>query len=283
MYACFMAASLFPFSIEPDEIGQVILPLSSACAAFQNPVSLRWASWGKTTSALDPSMVLLHEGLGSIRQWRHVPSALHQNTKLKVIAFERVGYGASSTRLGPWPVQFMHEEADFLLPAFLNALSIKDPILLGHSDGASIALLAAGALRPRALICIAAHVFVESICRDAIYSLLESERKASLLSALSKYHPRSESLLQAWSTVWLSQAFKSWDIRDRLRSIDSPVLAIQARDDAYGTMAQLEAIEENLNHPRCLRLERGGHSPHLDKDLGITDKISDFIQKQLNS
>jgi pimeloyl-ACP methyl ester carboxylesterase len=283
MYACFMASSLFPGFVEPDEIGQVLLPLSSAYAAFQNPVSLRWACWGKTTPALSPTIVLLHEGLGSIRQWRHVPSALHQSTKLKVITFERIGYGHSSPRPDPWPVQFMHEEADFLLPAFLSALSIKDPILMGHSDGASIALLAAGGLRPRALISIAAHVFVESTCCDAIYSLLTQERKEGLLSALSKHHPRSEALLQAWSSVWLSEAFSSWDIQIRLPAIDAPVLAIQAQDDVYGTMTQLDAIEKGLSKSRCLRLERGGHSPHLDKALRLTDTIGDFIRESLHS
>jgi pimeloyl-ACP methyl ester carboxylesterase len=120
---------------------------------------------------------------------------------------------------------------------------------------------------------------VEAICREAIDSLLNEERRVNLIGALSKYHTESEQLLRNWSTVWLSQAFSSWDIRERLRSIESPVLAIQARDDAYGTMAQLDAIEKHIAHATCLRLEKGGHSPHLSPPLRLSERIAEFIQQ----
>ena len=274
-----MASPLITAAVEPDEKGHQKLILSAALGACQNSVGLRWASWTREAAQAEPCIVLLHEGLGSIRQWRQLPAALHQATKLKVIAYERIGYGESSPRSSPWSTQFMHEEADFLLPAFLMAQSIKDYIFVGHSDGASIALLAASALRPRALISIAAHVMVEAICREAIDSLLNEERRVNLIGALSKYHTESEQLLRNWSTVWLSQAFSSWDIRERLLSIESPVLAIQARDDAYGTMSQLDTIENHIAQAICLRLEEGGHSPHLSPSLRISERIAEFIQQ----
>mgnify|MGYP001229741601 CR=1 FL=1 len=264
---------------EPDEIGHQQLTLSAPWWACQNRLKLHWARWGREPPGFKPSIVLLHEGLGSIRQWRDTPSALNQATGLNVIAFDRFGYGASSARPGPWPVQFMHEEADFVLPALLNALSIRTCILLGHSDGASIALLAAGQLRPLALISIAAHVLVENSCTQSIRQLLNAERRPQLTSALSRYHHASEALLTNWSTVWLSRAFSTWHICDRLLAIQCPVLAIQANDDAYGSMLHMDLIEQSIKQSTGLRLSGGGHSPHLDASSGLLQEIAAFIHQ----
>ena len=249
--------------VMPDATGQLHLQLSAPLWACQNHRCLQWARWGKEPQSLKPSIVLLHEGLGSIKQWRQVPEVLHQATGLNVIAFDRFGYGQSSLRPSPWPVQFMHEEADFFLPALLSALSIKDFILLGHSDGASIALLAAAQLRPLALISIAAHVMVETICTQAIRQLLQADRRLKLTAALRKYHPMSEALVSNWTSVWLSEAFATWHIVNRLAAISCPVLAMQAQDDAYGSMMQMDLMEQSLKLGTFLRLADGGHSPHL--------------------
>jgi pimeloyl-ACP methyl ester carboxylesterase len=227
----------------------------------------------------EPALVFLHEGLGSVSMWRRVPAALHDATGRRVVTYSRAGYGRSGPVSLPRPVMYMHHEADVVLPALLAQLGIDRPVLVGHSDGASIALLYAGAgHRVTALVLLAPHVIVEDVTVTSIAAAREAYASTDLRAKLARHHDDVDTAFRGWNDVWLSPAFRAWDITDRLQAIDVPVLVIQGDADAYGTLRQLDLIEAGVSGPvRRLVLTGVGHAPHLEASDAVLAAIATFV------
>jgi pimeloyl-ACP methyl ester carboxylesterase len=228
-----------------------------------------------------PVLVFLHEGLGSIRQWRDFPDRVAHASGCNALVYDRYGYGQSDVMAEQRrSIRFMHEEALEALPQLLAALDIEAPILVGHSDGASIALIHAGAGHAvRGLALMAPHVFVEPICTESIVEARRQFETADLAQRLARHHRDPRKTFYLWADVWLDPEFPGWNIEEYLPGIACPVLVIQGRDDQYGTMAQLDAIARQLRGPcELLKLEACGHSPFRDQPRASQDAIVRFVQ-----
>lgn len=228
----------------------------------------------------EPALVFLHEGLGSVALWRDFPARLAEATGRRALTYSRAGHGRSDVPSVPRTPRFMHEEALDVLPALLDRLQIERPVLIGHSDGASIALIhAAAAARPvRGLVCLAPHVFVERLCVDSIAKIRRSYFETDLRQRLAKYHARVDDAFLGWADIWLRPEFLAWSIEDLMDRIDQPLLLIQGRDDEYGTLAQLDRIEARVKGPTSrLVLSDCGHSPHRDQEAAALDAIVGFV------
>jgi pimeloyl-ACP methyl ester carboxylesterase len=227
-----------------------------------------------------PALVFLHEGLGSIRQWRGFPARAAQATGRKAFVYDRYGYGASDVlkeaKIG---VRFMHREGLEALPELLQAAGIENPILVGHSDGASISLIHAGAGNPvRALVLLAPHVFVEESNLASIRKIRTVFETTDLRERLGKYHADPGRTFCLWNDAWLDPEFARWNIEEYLPAIRCPVLAIQGIDDEYGTMAQLRSIREKTQGPcEVLELAACGHSPHRDQPDTVLAALTRFV------
>jgi pimeloyl-ACP methyl ester carboxylesterase len=232
----------------------------------------------------DTDLVFLHEGLGSIRQWRDFPARVAAATGCRALVYDRYGYGQSDV-LGAAKreIRFMHDEALLALPEFLRRLGVENPILVGHSDGASIALIHAGGGHPaRAVVAMAPHVFIEPVCLSSIRKATETFETADLPARLGKYHRDARKTFYGWADVWLDPAFERWDIReDFLPNIACPVLAIQGYDDEYGTMAQLDEIARRVKGPcELLKLDDCGHAPFRDQPETVLKRVSQFVTER---
>ena len=228
------------------------------------------------------TLVFLHEGLGSIRQWRDFPLKVSQATGCRSLVYDRYGYGQSDLLAQPRrDVHFMHDEALRALPELLTALKIENPILIGHSDGASIALIhAGGGHAVKAIVAMAPHVFIEPVCLTSIAQIAESFEKGDFAEKFGKYHRDARKTFHGWADVWLDPNFVSWDIRDDyLPRIECPVLAIQGEDDQYGTMAQLDDTAKRVKRCQLLKLADCGHSPFKDQTEKVLSAIQSFIAK----
>jgi pimeloyl-ACP methyl ester carboxylesterase len=226
------------------------------------------------------TLVFLHEGLGSVALWRDFPRKVATRLRAPAILYSRFGYGASDGLTAKRTARFMHDEALTVLPVLLDRLGIDRPILVGHSDGASIALIhAAAAGRPvRALACLAPHAFVEPVCLESIARIRQSYFDTDLKQRLAKYHAHVDDAFLGWADTWLDPQFASWSIEDLLGRIDQPLLLVQGRDDEYGTLAQLDCIEAGVRGPtHRLVLDRCGHSPHRDQETAVADAIVAFV------
>ena len=191
-----------------------------------------------------PTLVLLHEGLGSVALWKDFPARLAAATGAGLLIYSRYGHGASALLEGDRPVEYMHHEAEVVLPALLAHFQVERPILFGHSDGGSIALIYAG-FRPddvAGLILEAPHVFVEDLTVRSIAQVKELYRTTDLAGRLRRYHQSVDQTFWGWNNIWLDPRFKLWNIEAYLPAIRCPILAIQGEDDEYGTRAQLDAI-----------------------------------------
>ena len=229
-----------------------------------------------------PVLVFLHEGLGSIRQWRDFPARVAAVTGSRALVYDRYGYGQSDVLAEPRrTVRFMHDEGEISLPSFLSKLGIKNPILIGHSDGASIALIHAGAGHEvRGVVAMAPHVFIEPICLSSIRKAKATFEETDLPQKLGRYHRDARRTFYGWADVWLDPEFEGWDIReDYLPKVRCPVLGIQGHDDEYGTMAQLDEIARRIAG-RCelLKLLQCGHSPFRDQPDRVLSEITSFIE-----
>jgi len=247
-------------------------------------LNYEWVEVGsKAGGAGRPVLVFLHEGLGSIGQWRDFPATVSQATGCRALVYDRYGYGQSDVLVEPKrDVSFMHHEALRSLPEFLSQLKVENPVLIGHSDGASIALIHAGAGFPvRAVVAMAPHVFIEPICLSSIRKAAFAFDSTDLKSRLGKYHRDVKKTFHGWSDVWLDPGFVSWDIRDDyLPKIGCPVLAIQGEDDEYGTMAQLDDTKKRVKTCELLKLPACGHSPFKDQPGKVLAAIEGFLGKQ---
>ena len=238
--------------------------------------------WVGEAGAGKPTLVFLHEGLGSIRQWRDFPERVAAATGCRALVYERYGYGRSDVlEERKRPVSFMHEEGLVSLGALLATLGVENPILIGHSDGASIALIHAGANNPvRGVVAMAPHVFIEPLCLTSISNAAHAFENTDLAEKLGRYHRDARRTFYGWADVWLDPEFKSWDIRgDYLPQIRCPVLAIQGYDDEYGTMAQLDELARRVNGPReLLKLRDCGHAPFREQPEKTLEAVVRFVR-----
>ena len=227
-----------------------------------------------------PTLVFLHEGLGSVALWKDFPARVADVTGCPVLVYSRAGYGRSSPAVLPRTTDYMHVEALTVLPALLDRLGIADPVLIGHSDGASIALLHAGSgSRPvRALVALAPHVFVEDMSIASIDEVRRQYETTDLREKLARRHADPDAAFRGWNDIWLAPAFRSWNIEACLPGVRCPLLMIQGRDDEYGSAAQLDAIERQVGG-KVTRIELADcrHSPHRDQPDATLAAITDFV------
>jgi pimeloyl-ACP methyl ester carboxylesterase len=229
-----------------------------------------------------PVLVFLHEGLGCVALWRDIPDRLAGRSGLAAFVYSRAGYGRSGAGRRPLPADYHDGEALDVLPKVLATAGINRPILIGHSDGGTIALINAGrGGRPRALavVTIAAHVFNEQITRRGIEAAAVAFRDGDLRQRLSRYHGDNVAgAFWGWCDVWLSPPFRSWNVEGCLAGVDQPVLVMQGADDEYGSAAQVRAIAEGVRGPvETVLLPGLGHAPHLERPALIVDVIGRFV------
>jgi pimeloyl-ACP methyl ester carboxylesterase len=237
--------------------------------------------WLEAGGPQAPTLVFLHEGLGSIRQWRDFPQQVAQAAGCRALVYSRYGYGQSEVlREAKAGVRFMHREALEALPALLAALQVDNPVLVGHSDGASIALIYAGSPgHPvRGLAVMAPHVFVEPICVASIRKAAQDFAGTDLAQRLAKYHRDPAKTFHLWADAWLDPGFLEWNIEEYLPGVACPVLAVQGRDDEYGSLEQLARIRRGVRGPcELLELERCGHAPFRDQPQATLHALTRFI------
>lgn len=230
-----------------------------------------------------PTLVFLHEGLGSIRQWRDFPAKLAEATGCRALVYDRYGYGQSDIlEEARRTERFMHDEALVFLPELRKKLAIEEAVLVGHSDGASIALIHAGAGHAaRGVAVMAPHVFIEPVCLTSIAAATRAFETTDLPERLGRYHRDARKTFYGWADVWTEENFKRWDIRgDYLPNIRCPVLAIQGEHDEYGTMAQLDEIARHVAGPcELLKLARCGHIPFRDQPEAALAALARFIER----
>jgi len=228
-----------------------------------------------------PTLVFLHEGLGSVALWKDFPQRLAHASGCNALVYSRLGYGASSPLTEPREPDFMHVEALEVLPALLDALDVRDPILFGHSDGASIALIhAASGRRPvRGAILLAPHVMVEEVCLRSITAARDAYAASDLGERLAPYHADPEGAFRGWCDIWLDPRFRDWNIEAEVARIRCPLLAIQGYDDEYGTMEQMDRIARLVPGTGLLRLQDCRHSPHRDQPEAVIAAATRFIDR----
>ena len=228
-----------------------------------------------------PTLVFLHEGLGSVALWKQFPRDVAEAANCPALVYSRLGYGKSDKLAAPRAVDYMHREAIDVLPEVLHQLGIEAPILIGHSDGASIALIHAGAGKHpvRGVVAMAPHVFVEDITVRSIAEAKRTFQSSNLAQRLGRYHDDPEATFRGWNDIWLHPDFRSWNIEDCLAAIRCPVLLIQGEDDQYGTVEQVGAIARQVSGPvEILMLPDCAHSPHqsIQKDATVA-AIAGFV------
>lgn len=233
------------------------------------------------------TLVLLHEGLGCVALWRDFPTRLAAITGCGVLVYSRLGYGGSDPCPLPRPIDFMHHEGLTVLPAVIRQTGIQDHLLVGHSDGGSIALIHAGG-KPcpglKGVVTLAAHVFCEDLTRQSIAAARERYLNGDLKARLSAYHStNTDCAFRGWNDVWLHPDFRRWTIEAFLPAIQVPLLAIQGENDPYGTTAQIKAIQHKTVAEVTVAMIAGvGHAPHLEKADAVLATISTFAAHRLN-
>lgn len=253
-------------------------------AGRQVSIEHQWLNRDKVAA---PLIVFLHEGLGSISMWRDFPQRLCDALGCRGLVYSRPGYGSSTPRAAAeaWGLDFMHRQAQQVLPAFLQALGIdtaKDkPWLLGHSDGGSIALLYAASF-PQQLagaVVLAPHILVEDLSVNSISKARTAYLETDLRQRLARHHDDPDSAFWGWNDIWLRPDFKHWSIEEEITAITCPLLAVQGLDDEYGTLEQIRGIARRLAQTRLLELADCGHSPHRDQPDRLITAITAFIQR----
>jgi pimeloyl-ACP methyl ester carboxylesterase len=222
---------------------------------------------------------MLHEGLGSLALWKDFPVQLALATGCRVLVYSRLGYGGSTVLTEPRKPDYMHAEARVWLPQILAMLDVRRPFLFGHSDGASIALIHAA--RPESdvagLMLLAPHVIVEDLTVSSIAQARVAYETTALPQRLAPYHRDGDATFWGWNRIWLDPAFRDWDIRALLPAIRCPVLAIQGREDEYGTLRQLELLQSLVADTQILVLPDCRHSPHRDQTAAVLAAAGRFV------
>ena len=239
--------------------------------------------WLAPRSLEKPAIVMLHEGLGSIALWKNFPERLAERTGCGVLVYSRYGHGGSDPLAEKRDVHYLHREGEVALPALLEQTGIVKPVLLGHSDGASIAIIYAGRYpaQPRALILEAPHVFVEDVTVRGVAQARVAYQDGDLRRRLARYHSHVDDTFWGWSDIWLDPRFRSWNIESYLSSIRCPVLLIQGEGDEYASTRQLDAIRGGVPAAETLLLD-GGHTPHRDHPEAVLERIAAFIDSLSN-
>lgn len=248
-------------------------------------VEYEWLT-GKRSDA--PLVVFLHEGLGSAALWGPWPRVLCDATGYRGLVFSRYGYGHSDRRPDSergWPPDYMEREAREHLPALFDALGIdaarERPVLFGHSDGATIALLYAAAFphNVRGAVVLAPHVFTEQVARERIARQRAAWDDGRLAAHLARLHGDPESVFKGWSECWLSSAFRNWNVTADIESIACPLLAVQGRQDQYGTLEQLFELQRRVPHAELLVLDDCRHVPHEERPGAVLDAVVGFLAR----
>ncbi len=229
-----------------------------------------------------PELVLLHEALGCVAMWRDFPEELAARTGCDALLYDRLGHGRSDPDLRQRTSGFLHIEALEVLPRVLETCGIAQPVLVGHSDGASIALIhAASRSNVCAVVSEAAHVMVEPVTLRGIRDKLEESKNSPLLERLAKYHGAdTEAIFHAWAGIWLAEEFQDWNIEALLPQVQCPVLAIQGERDEYGSADQVHPIVGNVSGPaESWLIPDCGHVPHLERQHEVLERIAVFLQQ----
>lgn len=227
-----------------------------------------------------PPLVLLHEGLGSVGLWRDFPAQLRAATGRRVIAFSRHGHGASGAPVRPRTPRFHFEEAQDILPALLAQRGVHAPVLIGHSDGGSIALIYAARRPVSALVLLAPHVFVEALTLRSIQEARRDYLQGDLRERMSRRHADPDAAFWGWCDVWLDPAFREWNLDDAAGEVDVPVLLVQGSEDPYGSLEQLDHIEARVRGPVAREVVSGGHSPHREHGEWLATRIAQFLDSR---
>lgn len=251
----------------------------------QGRMEARWIGPGPEQA---PTLIFLHEGLGCVALWRDFPVRLAEMTGCGALVYSRLGYGGSDPCPLPRSVDFMHQEALTVLPGVIRQTGIRDYLLVGHSDGGSIALIHAGGGRCpglKGLVTLAAHVFCEELTLESIRTARERYLHGDLKRRLARFHGNNtDCAFWGWNDVWLHPDFISWNIEEFLPAIRVPVLAIQGQDDPYGTAAQIETIQRKTGSGVSIgMISDCGHAPHLQYRDVVTARIHDFSTHSLRS
>lgn len=241
--------------------------------------------WWGPPPATAPTLILLHEGLGCAALWRDVPERLAEATGCGVLAYSRFGYGHSDPVTLPRPMRYMRDEALTVLPRVLDAAGIRRAVLVGHSDGGSIAAIHAGMVRdPRiaGIVLIAAHFFVEDSNIQSIERIGAEYETSGLREKLARYHADADIAFHGWNGAWRDPRFRAFDITACLSTIAVPVLALQGTDDPYGTKAQLDALTRHVTAPLQTKLiPNARHAPHLEAKEPVLAQIAAFARAHL--
>lgn len=248
------------------------------------PMRLEYRMIGPRPDAA-PTLVLLHEGLGCVGMWNSFPDLLATATGAGVFVYSRAGYGQSSPAALPRPLTFMHREAREVLPRVLDEIGFRRGLLVGHSDGASIAAIHAGSVedhRVRGLVLIAPHFFTEDMGVAEIAQVREAYATTDLRARLARYHADVDNAFRGWNDVWLNPEFRKWDITQELAFIRVPILIVQGEDDQYGTVRQIEAAQEECYCPVEVALLPGvRHAPHREAPDATLRTVAEFSRHVL--
>jgi pimeloyl-ACP methyl ester carboxylesterase len=244
----------------------------------------QWVGNEKSTGLV---VVFLHEGLGSVAMWRDFPQRFCEAADVRGLVFSRYGYGLSTPRRAgeKWPIDFMHQQAGEVLPLLFEALGVVKPWLFGHSDGASIALLHAARYPASVagIIVVAPHLFGEDLTiasiEEARVNYMRHDDPQGLRSKLARYHADPDSAFWGWNDIWLSPAFRHWNIEREIAAITCPVLAVQGEDDAYGTLEQIYGVHRQVPAAQLLALPQCGHSVHRDQPTILIEHAARFINQ----
>jgi pimeloyl-ACP methyl ester carboxylesterase len=228
-----------------------------------------------------PTLVFLHAGLSSLELWKEFPQQLVDRTGLNALLYSRYGYGRSEPLHEKRAPDYLHHEGHAVLPQLLEKYGVMHPVLVGHSDGATISLLFAGRFpnRPKALILEAPHVFVEEITISGLKEAKEAYDNGALGPRLAPYHVDAEATFRGWNDIWLDPDFRSWNIENDLKTIRCPVLIIQGEDDQYATVAQVESIKNRTPATETFMIPNCRHSPHSDQPELVLARMAEFLKK----
>ena len=244
--------------------------------------SLEYACFGPVPGD-GPVIVLLHEGLGCVALWRDFPRALAERTGCSVFVYSRAGYGRSDPVQLPRPLDYMTREATDVLPDVLDAIGAASVILMGHSDGATIAAIYAGSVvdhRVRGLVLMAPHFFCEKMGLDAIRAAAAAYETGNLRDRLAKYHADVDGAFWGWNRAWLDPGFADWNVGEVIDYLRVPVLAVQGVEDQYGTDAQISEIVDRAYCPvDVVMLEECRHAPHEDQPEAVLVAVADFCER----
>jgi pimeloyl-ACP methyl ester carboxylesterase len=235
--------------------------------------------WIEPRSSARPTLVLLHEGLGSVALWKDFPAKLAGRTGCGVLVYSRYGHGNSEKLTEKRPVRFIHQEGEVVLPQLLDKLGIVKPVLIGHSDGGSIALIFAGRYPDAVsgLILEAPHIFVEDLSVASIAQAKTTYETTDFPQRLGRYHANVDATFWGWNDIWLDPEFRSWNIEEYVPRTTCSVLCIQGEQDEYGTIAQVESIKAGAPQTQIAMLPNCKHSPHRDQETRTLELMGEFI------